>query len=72
MRTTILAHFLMNAGVVLSAFGAYGTWDLWRTHKEERWSTPHYLVTTSAIGLGLLLIGIGQALRLLLAVHAKG
>jgi hypothetical protein len=63
-------NILMNAGVVLSAFGVNGTCDLWRARKEEQWFTPHYVVATSAIGLGLLLIAVGQILRHLLAIHA--
>ena len=64
MRTTILAYAIALGGVVMIAFGLWGLYILIR----ERVSLRHYISTIQTIAVGLGLIGLAQALRLLLVL----
>ena len=64
MPTTVLAFALIAAGIatiVVGAFHARASWPL----TLKTWTTWAVMVTIAA---GLSLIGLGQALRLLLVI----
>lgn len=71
MATTSLIALFSVVGVVIAAYGVYGTWELWLRRKEEKPLTVEYAVMAGVMGLGLLLIGSAQILRLLLVINAK-
>jgi len=64
MKTTILVYVIALGGVAMIAFG------LWELHVpiRERVALRHYIPTTLTIAVGLVLIGLAQALRLLLVL----
>jgi hypothetical protein len=61
MRTTILAYVMALGGVAMIAFGL---WELYILIRERR--LRNYIPTVLTIAVGLVLIGLAQALRLLL------
>jgi len=64
MRTTILAYVIALGGVAVIAFGLWELYILLR----ERVALRHYVPTILTIAVGLVLIGLAQALRLLLVL----
>jgi len=64
MRTAILAYVIALGGVAMIAFGLWELYILIR----ERVAVRHYLPTILTLGVGLVLIGLAQALRLLLVL----
>jgi len=64
MRTTILAYVIALGGVAMIAFGLWEFYILIR----ERVALRHYIPTILTIAVGLVLIGLAQALRLLLVL----
>ena len=65
MRTTILAYVMALGGVAMIAFGL---WELYILIRERR--LRNYIPTVLTIAVGFVLIGLAQALRLLLALVA--
>ena len=63
MRTTILAYVIALGGVAMIAFGL---WELYILIRERR--LRNYIPTVLTIAVGLVLIGLAQALRLLLVL----
>jgi uncharacterized membrane protein YidH (DUF202 family) len=64
MRTTILAYVIALGGVAMIAFGLWELYILIR----ERVALRQYIPTILTIAVGLALIGLAQALRLLLVL----
>jgi hypothetical protein len=64
MRTTILAYVIALGGVAMIASGLWELYILIR----ERVALRHYIPTILTIAVGLVLIGLAQALRLLLVL----
>jgi len=64
MKTTILVYVMALGGVAMIAFGLWELYILVR----ERVALRHYIPTTLTIAVGLVLIGLAQALRLLLVL----
>jgi hypothetical protein len=71
MRTTILAYIIAFAGLVTIFAGAWGFFSL-VTEKTVRVPRRYYAVAIGMICGGFGLVGIAQALRLLLAISGKG
>jgi uncharacterized membrane protein YidH (DUF202 family) len=63
MGTTILAYVIALGGVAMIAFGL---WELYVLIRERR--LRNYIPTVLTIAVGLVLIGLAQALRLLLVL----
>ena len=70
-RTTILAYVIAIFGLVLIAAGA---WDIYVLSNEQTVvvTLSDYGVSIRTIAGGLIMIGLAQALRLLLEINAKG
>jgi hypothetical protein len=69
MRTAILAYVIALAGVVLIVSGA---WDVYVFYSDEYQLTlSDYAPPFRIIAGGLAMIGLAQALRLLLEINAK-
>jgi hypothetical protein len=66
MRTTVLAYVIAVVGLVLSIFGAWGFFVL--NNAEVEVALTDYAIVFGLIGGGLAMIGVAQALRLLLVV----
>jgi len=64
--TTILANVIALGGVAIIALGLWGLYVLMVGELRLR----DYLLTIQTIAVGFVLIGLGQALRLLLALVA--
>jgi hypothetical protein len=64
MKTTILVYVIAVGGVAMIAFGLWELYILIR----ERVALRHYIPTILTIAVGLVLIGLAQALRLLLVL----
>ena len=64
MGTTILAYVIALGGVAMIASGLWELYILIR----ERVALRHYIPTILTIAVGLVLIGLAQALRLLLVL----
>jgi hypothetical protein len=64
MRTTILAYVIALGGVAMIAFGLWELYILIR----ERVALRQYIPTILTIAVGFGLIGLAQALRLLLVL----
>jgi uncharacterized membrane protein YidH (DUF202 family) len=67
MKTTILAYVIALGGVAMIAFGLWELYILIR----ERVAVRHYIPTVLTIAVGLVLIGLAQALRLLLVLMGQ-
>jgi len=72
MLTTILAYVIALAGVVMIAAGA---WDLFTlvadADNETVQEVSDYAMGIGTIATGLALVGLAQALRLLLKINAR-
>jgi hypothetical protein len=68
MRTTILAYVIALAGLVIIAVGAWDPFTKGTANARLR----HYAIAIGMICGGLGMIGLAQALRLLLEINAKG
>jgi hypothetical protein len=66
MKTTILANVIALGGLALIALGLWGLYVLMVGELRLR----EYILTVQTIALGFVLIGLAQALRLLLALMA--
>jgi hypothetical protein len=64
MKTTILAYVIALGGIAMIVFGLWELYILIR----ERVALRHYIPTFLTIAVGLVLIGLAQALRLLLVI----
>ena len=64
MKTTILVYVIALGGVAMIASGL---WELYILIRERVALRP-YIPTTLTIAVGLVLIGLAQALRLLLVL----
>jgi hypothetical protein len=72
MKTTILAYVIALGGVAMIAFGLRGLYILIRERVAERRLMRDYIPTIQTIAVGFGLIGVAQALRLLLLIFADG
>jgi len=70
MRTTILAYVIALGGVAMIAFGVWGLYILTKERVAERRLMRDYIPTIQTIAVGFGLIGVAQALRLLLLIFA--
>jgi uncharacterized membrane protein YidH (DUF202 family) len=70
MKTTILAYVIALGGVAMIAFGFWGLYIKERV--AERRLMRDYIPTIQTIAVGFGLIGVAQALRLLLLIFADG
>jgi hypothetical protein len=68
MRTTILAYAIAMPGLVTIAGGAWSLLML----LAERVPLRYYAIAVGLISGGLAMIGLAQALRLLLEINARG
>jgi hypothetical protein len=66
MRTTLLAYVIAAAGLVMLIFGAWGLFVL--NNAEIDVAVIDEAIVFGLIGGGLAMIGLAQALRLLLVV----
>ena len=64
MKTTILAYVIALGGVAMIAFGLWGLYILIKERVAERRLMRDYIPTIQTIAVGLVLIGLAQALRL--------
>jgi hypothetical protein len=67
MLTTILAYVIALAGLVMIAAGAWGLFILLSAETAR----PRYYAIAIGMSGGLGMIGLAQALRLLLEINAK-
>jgi hypothetical protein len=67
MKTTILAYVIALGGVAMIALGLWGLYILIRERVAEL-RLRDYIPTIQTIAVGLVLIGLAQALRLLLVI----
>ena len=67
MKTTILAYVIALGGVVMIVFGLWGHYILVRERASEL-RLRDYIPTIQTIAVGFGLIGVAQALRLLLVL----
>ena len=73
MKTTILAYVIALGGVAMIAFGLWGLYILIKERVAERRLMRDYIPTIQTIVVGFDLIGVAQALRLLLVIiHWEG
>jgi len=70
MKTTILAYVIALVGVAMIAFGLWGLYIL-ITERVAELRLRDYKPTIQTIAVGCVLIGLAQALRLLLALVAR-
>ena len=66
MKTTILANVIALGGLAMIALGLWGLYILLVAELRLR----DYILTIQTIAVGFVLIGLAQALRLLLALVA--
>jgi len=64
MISTILAYVIAVLGFVMICGGVYSFFDLW----NQRATFWHYVITIGTICGGFGLLGIAQALRILVAI----
>jgi hypothetical protein len=69
MKTAILAYLIAFGGAAMIVFGLWGLFILIRERVAEL-GLRDYLPTIQTIALGFGLIGLAQALRLLLLIFA--
>ena len=69
MKTTILADVIALGGVAIIVLGLWGLYILIRERVAER-RLRDYVPTIQTIAVGFGLIGVAQALRLLLLIFA--
>jgi hypothetical protein len=70
MRTTILAYVIAIIGLALIVAGA---WDIYVLYNEQTFEVTFsdYGVAIRTISGGLIMVGLAQALRLLLEINAR-
>jgi hypothetical protein len=68
MKTTILAYVIALGGAAMIAFGLWGLYILIKERVAERRLMRDYIPTIQTIAVGFGLIGVAQALRLLLVL----
>jgi hypothetical protein len=68
MRTTVLAYVIAGVGVLMLLFGAWGFFVL--NNAEDVYLTDEAIVV-GLIGGGLAMIGVAQALRLLVTINTR-
>jgi len=66
MRTTVLAYVIAAVGLLMLIFGAYGLFVL--NNAEIDVALTDEAIAFGLIGGGLAMIGVAQALRLLLVI----
>jgi hypothetical protein len=66
MKTTILANVIALGGLAMIALGVWGLYILLVAELRRR----DYILVIQTIAVGFVLIGLAQALRLLLALVA--
>jgi hypothetical protein len=71
MKTTILAYLIALGGVTMIVLGLWGLYNLITERVAER-RLRDYMPTIQTIVVGFGLIGLAQALRLLLQIFADG
>jgi hypothetical protein len=71
MKTTILAYLIALGGVAMIVFGLWGLYNL-ITERVAELRLRDYIPTIQTIAVGFVLIGLAQALRLLLVIFAAG
>jgi hypothetical protein len=69
MRTTILAYVIAFVGLAMIAAGAWGFFLLNDAGPEVEVALSDYAIAIELIGGGLGMIGLAQALRLLLEIN---
>jgi hypothetical protein len=69
--TTILAYLIAFTGLAMIAAGTWGALIL-ISEKRVRIGLRYYAAMLAMMACGLGLVGLGQALRLLLVINAKG
>jgi hypothetical protein len=67
MKTTILAYVIALGGVAMIALGLWGLYIVIRERVAEL-RLRDYIPTIQTIAVGFVLIGVAQALRLLLLI----
>jgi hypothetical protein len=67
MKTTILAYVIALGGVAMIALGLWGLYIL-ITERVAELRLRDYISTIQTIAVGFVLIGLAQALRLLLLI----
>jgi len=67
MKTTILAYVIALGGVAMIAFGLWGLYYLIK-ERASQLRLRDYIPTILTIAVGFVLIGVAQALRLLLVI----
>ena len=67
MKTTILAYVIALGGIAMIAFGLWGLYIL-ITERVAELRLRDYVPTIQTIAVGFGLIGVAQALRLLLVL----
>jgi hypothetical protein len=71
MRTTVLAYVIILMGLVTIAAGGWGLFLL-VVEKTVRVPLRYYAMALGMISGGLAMVGLAQALRLLLAINGRG
>jgi hypothetical protein len=71
MRTTVLAYVIAFMGVVTAFVGLFGLFVL-LIEKTVRIPLRYYAVAIAMIAGGVGMVGIAQALRLLVEINARG
>jgi hypothetical protein len=69
MKTTILAYVIAFGGLAMIVLGLWGLYILIRERVAEL-RLRDYIPTIQTIAVGFVLIGLAQALRLLLVIFA--
>jgi hypothetical protein len=67
MKTTILAYVIALGGVAMIVFGLWGHYYLIK-ERASQLRLSNYIPTVLTIAVGFVLIGVAQALRLLLLI----
>jgi len=70
MKTTILAYLIALGGVAMIVFGLWGLYNLIKERVAEL-RLRDYMPTIQTIVVGFGLIGLAQALRLLLVIFGE-
>ena len=68
MKTTILAYLIALGGVAMIVYALWGHYILIKERVAERRLMRDYIPTIQTIAVGFGLIGVAQALRLLLVL----
>jgi hypothetical protein len=71
MWTTILAYVIAIFGLALIAAGAWNIYVVYQEQMLEVYPLSDYGVSIRTIAGGLIMLGLAQALRLLLEINVK-